>query len=94
MTEHMDPYRFPGVKVEELHGKTPAEQTAHIEKKRSEWERRRPVEMARIDKRRAHVAAGGDGEKFDAYWKEAGEEAHIREQAKEREQAAARDTVF
>jgi hypothetical protein len=94
MTEHMDPYRFPGVTVEELNGKTPAEQTAHIEAKRAEWERKRPLEMTRRGKRSATIAAGGDGEKFDKWWTEQGEQAAVLERANEREQVAQRDTVF
>ena len=59
MTEqHIDPFRFPGVSVEELRGMTPADQDAHIEKKRSEWERKRALEMTRRSKRSATIAAG------------------------------------
>ena len=94
MTEHMDPYRFPGVSVEELHGKSTAEQDAHIEKKRGEWELKRPLEMTRRSKRAATIAAGGDVAAFDKWWTESGEQAAVQERAREHEQVALRDTVF
>lgn len=94
MTEHMDPYRFPGVTVDELRGMTPAEQETHIAAKRADWERKRPLEMTRRSKRSATIAAGGDGAAFDKWWQESGQQAAIQEAANEREKVAQRDTVF
>ncbi len=92
MTERIDPYRFTGPKAEELAGLTPAQQDAKIETARSEWLRRRPVEMARQDARRAHVASGGDAATFDAQWAGGGETAHIATEAKQRQERARRES--
>jgi len=93
MTEKaIDPYRFTGPKVEELAGLTPAQQDDLIETRRSEWERVRPVEIARQDARRAHVAAGGDGAAFDKTWSEGGRDAHIADQAKQRRDRARQES--
>ncbi len=88
----VDPYRFTGPKVEELAGLTPAQQDAKIEAARSEWQRTRPVEMARQDARRAHVASGGDGATFDAQWSASGEAEHIQTTAKQRQESARRES--
>lgn len=93
MTEkRIDPYRFTGPKAEELAGLTPAEQDALIATRRSEWERVRPVEMARQDARRAHIASGGDAATFDANWTATGEAEHIRQTARERQETARRES--
>jgi hypothetical protein len=92
MTEKIDPYRFVGPSAEELRGKTPAEQDALIETRRSEWERVKPLEIARQDARRAHIAAGGDGVAFDKQWTEGGRDAHISDQAKARQERARRES--
>jgi hypothetical protein len=93
MTEKaIDPYRFTGPTEAELRGLTPAQQDALIAARRSEWERTRPVEMARQDARRAHVASGGDGEAFDKQWAETGEAVHIQTAARERQESARRES--
>lgn len=95
MTErNFDPYTFPGVDVDKLKGKSPGEQDAFVAAERAEWERRRPLEIARRDKRAATIAAGGDAAGFDKWWKESGEAATVREMANRRQEYAAQDTVF
>jgi hypothetical protein len=93
MTEtRIDPYRFVGPSAEELRGKTPAEQDALIETRRSEWERVKPLEIARQDARRAHIGAGGDAATFDAQWAGGGETAHIAAEAKRRQERARQES--
>jgi hypothetical protein len=92
MTERIDPYRFTGPTEAELRGLTPAQQDALVETRRSEWERVKPVEIARLDARRAHIGAGGDAATFDAQWAGGGESAHIADQAKARQERARRES--
>ena len=93
MTENaIDPYRFKGPTEAELRGLTPEQQDKLIADRRSEWERVRPVEMARQDARRAHVASGGSGEAFDKQWAETGEVAHIQRTARERQDRARQES--
>ncbi len=93
MTEtRIDPFTFTGPTEAELRGKTPAEQDALIESRRSEWERTRGVELARVDGRRAFVGAGGSGEAFDSWWSSTGEQEHIQQTAKQRQERARQDS--
>ncbi len=92
MTEKIDPYTFTGPSEVELRGLTPQQQDALVESRRSEWERVKPLEIARQDARRAHIAAGGDGVAFDKQWTEGGRDAHIADQAKARQERARRDS--
>ncbi len=94
MTERVSPYSFPGVAEEKLRGLSSAEQDALIAAERSEWERTRPLEALRRAKRVHAIAAGGDAEKFDAWWTEDGEAAAVQERAAQREAAVKSDSVF
>ncbi len=88
MTEKIDPFTPPRPTEAELRNLTPAEQDAVIAARRSEWERVRGVELARVDGRRAFVAAGGSGEAFDKSWAATGEQEHIQSLARERQERA------
>jgi len=91
MTEtRIDPFMFRGPSVEEMKNLTPAQQDKLVSDRRSEWERVKPLELARLDARRAHVGAGGDGEAFDKQWSATGEAEYISDQAKQRQENARR----
>jgi hypothetical protein len=92
MTERIDPFTFTGPTEAELRGLTPAEQDALIETRRSEWERVKPLEIARQDARRAHIGAGGDGALFDTRWAATGEAEHIQTAARERQERARQES--
>jgi enhancing lycopene biosynthesis protein 2 len=92
MAEKIDAYTFTGPSEVELRGLTPQQQDALIESRRSEWARLRPLEIARQDARRAHIAEGGDGAAFDAQWAGGGETAHIAAEAKRRQERARQES--
>jgi len=92
MAEKIDPYTFTGPSEVELRGLTPQQQDALVESRRSEWERVKPLEIARQDARRGHIAEGGDGAAFDTAWSSGGEAAHIADQAKARQERARRES--
>lgn len=92
MTERLDPYNPPRPTVEALQQLSPAEGDKLIADMRDEWARTRHVELARQDARRAHVAAGGDGEAFDRQWSDTGQAEYIQRAAAEQQERARRES--
>ncbi len=60
------------IPLDKLRAFNPDEQDELMAHEQAEYERLRPLAVARDEQRRAFVAAGGDGESFDGMWEHGG----------------------